>query len=200
FWVADPAACEDRSHGKARLHAAVTLRQRRFFLPWVWHYDYADRFDAAGNLLAILGDVATPEQAGQILDYIHGAGIDRPFPVRVLYPPIRPGDPDWREYYRVWNLNLPDHYHNGGIWPWVGGAYVAALVRCGRREEAQRQLVALAKSLNQGSSPGECNEWLHGVSGEAMGAKHQAWSAGMFLYAVHAVRTGCTPGLAADYP
>jgi glycogen debranching enzyme len=86
-------------------------------------------------------------------------------------------------------------HHNGGIWPWVGGAYVAALVHCGRHDEAKRQLTALARALDQGTERWECNEWLHGVSGEAMGAKHQAWSAGMFLYAAYAVSSGKTPGL-----
>jgi glycogen debranching enzyme len=56
--------------------------------------------------------------------------------VRVLHPVIHPGNKDWREYYRNNNLNLPEQYHNGGIWPFVGGFYVAALVKAGRLDEA----------------------------------------------------------------
>jgi glycogen debranching enzyme len=29
----------------------------------------------------------------------------------------------------------------------------------------------------------EFNEWFHGVTGEPKGAKDQAWSAGMYIYA-----------------
>jgi hypothetical protein len=60
--------------------------------------------------------------------------------VWALYPPIRPGEPDWRDYYRVRNLNMPHHYHNGGAWPFIGGFYVAALVQAGRHDEARREL------------------------------------------------------------
>ena len=41
--------------------------------------------------------------------------------------PLQPGDKDWRDYYRVRNLNLPHHYHNGGAWPFIGGFYVAVI-------------------------------------------------------------------------
>ena len=37
------------------------------------------------------------------------------------------------------------------------------------------------------------NEWLHGQTGHPMGYARQAWSAAMFLYADHAVRTGQLP-------
>ena len=50
--------------------------------------------------------------------------------MRAIYPPVEPGDPDWRDYYGT--LNLPNHYHNGGIWPFLGGFYVAALVKMER--------------------------------------------------------------------
>ena len=52
--------------------------------------------------------------------------MDR-WPLRSLTPVVRPGDPDWRDYYGT--LNVPHHYHNGGVWPFIGGFYVAALVR-----------------------------------------------------------------------
>ena len=77
----------------------------------------------------------------------------------------------------------------------LGGA--AALATAGRREQARLELAHLAEALRQGHEPWECNEWLHGQTGKAMGAKYQAWSAGMFLYAEHAIRTGKTPGLSA---
>lgn len=194
LWVTPPEKCVDHSHHQVRMHASVTLRSRAYFLPWVSLFEYGDRFDTTGNLLAILCDVATPEQSQRILNFITQTGLDEPFPVRVLYPPIQQNERDWREYYKVWGNNLPDHYHNGGIWPWVGGLYVAALVKAGRTEKAQHHLGKLALALQAGLEPWECREWIHGRSGQPMGSLNQAWSAGMMIYAEHVVRTGQLDG------
>jgi glycogen debranching enzyme len=196
FWVKPPTGFEDDSHGRVRTLMACQLRRRPYFLPWVDFYDYGEHFDVAGNLLAILCGVATPEQTAQILDYIDQVGVNRPYPVRVLHPTIHPGEPAWRDYYRIYHLNYPNQYHNGGIWPWVGGLYVAALVKAGRRERAGAELALLAAAnlaLKDGE-PGAFNEWLHGETGKPMGTRWQAWSAGMFLYACHAVESGACPG------
>ncbi len=102
------------------------LVKRPFFLPYVAFRDFGDYCDVFGNLLAMRLGVASPAQEKRILDYLHQVGIAEPYPVRVLHPVIHPGNKDWREYYRNNNLNLPEQYHNGGIWPFVGGFYVAA--------------------------------------------------------------------------
>ena len=191
FWVAPfGTPVDDRTHTRARQLAQLTLRARRYFLPWVGTFDFGDRLDVAGNLLAILSGVADQSQANAILDYIDGVGLNRPYPVQVYYPAIRPGDLDWREYYKIWDCNTPHHYHNGGIWPWVGGLYITALVHAGRRDQAESHLARLAEAVMQGNQPGEFNEWLHGQSGRPMGARFQAWSAGMFITARHAIDRG----------
>ena len=56
--------------------------------------------------------------------FLWGVGVNDPGPVKNLYPPVQAGDPEWREYYTVNLLNLPNHYHNGGIWPFIGGMWV----------------------------------------------------------------------------
>lgn len=170
------------------------LVERPFYLPYVAFRDFADRFDTLGNLLAIVFGVAGEAQSSKILDYIAACGLDRPYPVRALYPPINPGEPDWRDYYRVRNLNLPHHYHNGGAWPFIGGFYVAALVRAGRLDEACEQLDALTSMVRAGRS-GEWgfNEWFHGQSGRPMGFDSQSWSAALYLFARESVRRGTLP-------
>ena len=173
------------------------LVKRPFFLPYVAFRDYGDYCDVFGNLLAILLDVANPAQEKRILDYLYQVGVAEPYPVRVLHPVIHPGNKDWREYYRNNNLNLPDQYHNGGIWPFVGGFYVAMLVKAGRLDEAQRQLVRLAQVNQQGvEEEWEFNEWCHGITGRPMGYPHQAWSAGMYVYAYRCVIDRRVPLLA----
>ena len=178
-----------------------------YFRPWTWKQEHGDWFDTTSNLFAIAFGLADEEQTESIFRYIDDNRLDSPFPVRVLHPPIQPGDKDWRDYYVTeHNLNLPNQYHNGGIWPWVGGLYVAALVRAGRIEKAREALYRLAAANKQGRErEWEFSEWLHGVTGEPgrtprtdtegenLASTDQAWSAGMYMYAYSCVREGREP-------
>ncbi len=169
--------------------AETELVVRPHYLPYMAFRDYADRFDTFGNLLAILFGVADQKKADLILDYIQGTGLNEPFPVRVVYPVVNPGEKDWRDYFRVRNLNLPHHYHNGGAWAFIGGFYVAALVQAGRFDEAEVQLGKLTEMNRLGvRKEWEFNEWFHGTSGRPMGYSEQSWSAAMYLYALDAVK------------
>jgi glycogen debranching enzyme len=175
------------------------LVERPYYLPYVAFRDYADRFDTLGNLLAILFGVATEVQSQKILDYIHGCGLNEPYPVQALYPVIHEGGRDWREYYRVRNLNQPHHYHNGGAWPFIGGIYVAALVKAGRLSEARRELGKLTTMNRQGRiAEWEFNEWCHGTSGRPMGYPGQSWSTAMYIVAYEAVQRGEVPVFAVE--
>jgi glycogen debranching enzyme len=154
------------------------------YLPYVALRDCADRFDALGNLLALLFKVAGRTKAEKIRDYVRGCGLNQPFLVRALYPPVRPGEKDWREYCRVRNLNQSHNYHNGGAWLFIGGFYVAALARAGRLEEACRQLAKLAE-MNRLDTHGEWGfNWL---SGRPIGYDCQSWSAAPYLFAYECV-------------
>lgn len=166
-----------------------------YFRPWSWKQEHGDWFDTAANCFAIAFGLADQDQTESILNYIAKHKLDEPFPVRTMHPAIQPGDKDWREYYRTEHeLNMPDQYHNGGVWPWVGGLYVAALVRAGRLEKASDALYRLALADRLGRKhEWEFNEWIHGVSGEPRGSADQAWSAGMFIYAYTCVKEGREP-------
>jgi hypothetical protein len=181
-------ACERKEWLYPLRRVETELVQRPFYLPYMAFRDYADRFDTLGNLLAIIFGVASHAQAEQIINYIDGCGLNLPFPVRAVYPVLQPGDGDWREYYRVRNLNQPHHYHNGGAWPFIGGLYVAALVQAGRLTEAAQQLEKLTAMVRLGRErEWEFNEWHHGISGRPMGFGGQSWSAAMYLLAHNAV-------------
>ncbi len=166
-----------------------------YFRPWSWKQEHGDWFDTAANCFAIAFGLADDEQTDSILRYIDDNNLNKPYPIRALHPPIQPEDKDWREYYRTeHNLNLPDQYHNGGIWPWVGGLYVAALVRAGRLERAQQELYHLAQADRLGREhEWEFNEWIQGITGEPRGARDQGWSAGMYIYAYVCVKEGREP-------
>ena len=159
------------------------LTQEQYYLPYLGFRSCGEWFDSFGHLLAILAGVADEQRTAMILDFIARHSMDR-WPLASLTPAVQRGDPDWRDYYG--SLNAPHHYHNGGVWPFLGGFYVAALVKAGRRDAAGAALENLAR-LN---AAGQFNEWHHGESGEPMGAQDQAWSAGMYLFAAECVRRG----------
>ena len=166
----------------------ATLTEAPYYLPWVGFREFGHTFDGFGNTLAILTGVADGAKSQRILDYAHASGADHPYPFKAFSPPIYPGDRDWREYFRSRNLNLPNQYHNGGSWPFLGGFYVAALVKVGRKAQAKAQLHRLAEAVQQGvHGEWEFNEWHHGVTGRPMGYPLQAWSAGLYVYAYHAL-------------
>ncbi|GAB4430694.1 MAG: hypothetical protein Kow0031_11610 [Anaerolineae bacterium] len=175
-------------------HNIGTISSRPFYLPWVAFREYGDWCDSLGNLLAILTGLADGHRTEHILRYMRQVGMAQPYPTKAMHPCIYPGQMEWREYFRSRNLNLPHQYHNGGIWPMIGGFHVAALVRHNWLDEAQRLLLQLARANQEAINPGGgFNEWLHGETGHPMGFEQQAWSAAMFLYAENALRTGCLP-------
>lgn len=157
------------------------LAGEQYYLPYLGFRSVGEWFDSFGNLLAILAGVADSRKAGIILDFIARYSMDV-WPLRSLTPPVQPGDPDWRDYYST--LNIPNHYHNGGVWPFLGGFHIAALVKAGRYDPAAAVLQRLA-DLNR---HGKFNEWHHGETGEPMGVQDQAWSAGMYLFACECVK------------
>jgi GH15 family glucan-1,4-alpha-glucosidase len=128
-----------------------TISSRPYYLPWVAFREYGDWCDSLGNVLAIVTGVADGHRAEHILQYMQQVGMAEPYPTKAIHPPIYPAEPSWREYYRSRNLNLPHQYHNGGIWPMVGGFHIAALVRGGWQQEAERLLLRLADANRQGS-------------------------------------------------
>jgi glycogen debranching enzyme len=81
--------------------------------------------------------------------------------------------------------NFAWQYHNGGIWPFVGGFWVTALAERGERAKAERGLakVAAANALGDWAF----TEWLHGQTGAPAGMRGQSWNAAAFLMAHQAV-------------
>jgi hypothetical protein len=145
----------------------------QYYLPYLAFRALGEWFDTLGNLLAILAGVADDAQTSIILDFIEKHGV------RSLTPVIREGDSDWRDYYA--GRNEPHRYQNGGIWPFIGGFHVAALVKAGRLAQAEQAFERLTE-LNRA---GGFNEWHHGETLEPMGAREDARSAALYLFAAH---------------
>ncbi len=163
-----------------------SLGDTSYLLAEVTPFSFSWRCDVYGNILAFLYNVLDLERAKIAFRFMWGVGVNHPSPVANLYPKVTGGDPDWKSYYTVNLLNLPDHYHNGGIWPFIGGQWVRFINRLGLRDIAYQELVRLAELNKLGKShEWEFNEWAHGKTGIPMGKAYQAWSAAGFVHACH---------------
>lgn len=167
-----------------------------FYLPWRWknHNKYQEKgewFDSFGNLLAIIFELADFKKAEKIINYIKKKKINKPFPVKAIYPPIKKGSKDWQDYFEDCEAGKEYHYLNGGVWTFIGGFYVLALVKLGRLKDAEEELERLAYANLQKPV---FSEWLHGKTGKPGVTKgwemegNQAWNAGAYILAYCSLR------------
>lgn len=184
FWPSTDSTLRQRAHFS---DAQSALGDARYLVAQLSPFDFSWRCDVYANLLAyLMYDLVTKKQAMMTFRFLWGVGVNDPWPVRNLYPPVHAGDPEWRDYFTVNLLNLPNHYHNGGIWPFIGGLWVRYIHRLGLKPLARREMVKLAQLCRQGvEREWEFNEWHHGVTGRPMGKAYQAWSAASFIQACH---------------
>jgi sucrose-6F-phosphate phosphohydrolase len=190
FWpTTKPGDAPANPHHKNRFADRQSgLGDAQYLLAEITPFSFNWRCDTYANVLAFLMNVLDVDRARTAFRFMWGVGVNQPWPVANLYPVVQAGDPDWRAYYTVNLLNLPHHYHNGGIWPFIGGMWVCFIHRLGFRDVACRELVRLAELNRLGRDhEWEFNEWAHGQTGRPMGKAYQAWSAASFLRACHEV-------------
>lgn len=166
-----------------------SIGDARYLIAQITPFDFSWRCDVYGNILAFLYNVLDQEKALLAFRFMWGVGANEPYPVTNVYPVVTPGDPDWRPYYTVNLLNLPNHYHNGGIWPFVGASWVQFIHKLGLNSIAQKELYKLAQLNKLGvQHEWEFNEWAHGDTGRPMGKFFQAWSAAQYIKACHQLK------------
>ncbi len=155
-----------------------------FYLPWRWknHRSYHEKgewFDSLGNLLAIVFELADKSQASKILEHIKKENIAKPYPIKAIYPPILKNSKDWQPYFNDCGARTPYNYLNAGVWTFIGGFYVLALIKQNKIDEAEKQLEKLAEA----NLKSDFSEWLHGKTGKPSKGPNQAWNAGMYILA-----------------
>jgi len=183
------------------VHEGLILRHKPYYAMWSYKVYRSERFDLLGNSLAVLSGLASPTRAGHLVTWIDAecAALRDSQELAVELPPnffpyIRPGDPDWMPRYEKYNQ--PGEYHNGGIWPFICGFYIAALVAAQRHRLAERRLLALTELIRlrrEADVEFGFNEWHRAQDGTPQGQDWQTWSAAMYLYAAHCVKTQTTP-------
>ena len=183
------------------VHEGLVVKHKPYYAFWSYKIHSSERFDLLGNSLAILSGIASPSRAEEMISWIEEEcvnlrkndelAVDLP---PNFFPYIKPEDPDWHSRYEIYNK--PGEYHNGGIWPFVCGFYVAALVAAKKYSLAYEKLVVLTQIIKL-SSTGKVrfgfNEWIKAQDGRPMGQDWQTWSAALYLYAVKCVEEKRTP-------
>jgi len=178
---------------KQKINDELWDRNRGFYLPYRWknHQEFQEKgkwFDSFGNFLAVFFGLTDESYANSILTHVMNEGIDRPYPVKTIYPPIEPGTPDWKQYYWADEAGHPEDYLNGGIWPFNGGFFVTCLPLVKNWKEANYQLEKLAEANKLGTDEEwGFHEWIN-WDGKPKGQSLQAWSAGTYIMAYHAVK------------
>lgn len=192
-------------NGEIEKYLSLYDPKRGYYLPWAWktHNRFREQetwFDTFGNLMAIISGMATPKIAKSILRHINKEKINRPYPCKAIYPPIKRGSKEWHDYFEDAEAREPYHYLNGGIWPFLGGFYIAALVKMKQFKKAKTELKLLAKANRLVKKDAPIREWgfyewLEGKTGKIIGGSnpYQSWSAGVYIFAYECVKRNGIP-------
>jgi hypothetical protein len=192
-----------RTEGERVIHEGLGLADLPYYALWVYKVHKNKRFDLLGNSLAILFGLASLPKAREIIRWVeatcdrlqmHGE-LDSSLPLSpCLLPFIYPGEEDWMPRYQ--RYNRPGEYHNGGIWPFIAGFHIAALVAAGEQHLAELKFAALTDLVTRshtGDLPFGFNEWFRAQNGQPAGEDWQTWSAAMYLYAAVCVENKQVP-------
>jgi len=183
------------------IHEGLVLPHKPYYAIWSYKVHRSERFDLLGNSLAILTGIASASRARSLVSWVEAEcqEMRKNGDLAVNLPPnffpyVRPQDPDWGPRYAKYNQ--PGEYHNGGVWPFVCGFYVAALVAAGKYQLAVKKLLALTELVRPArlaSVEFGFNEWFKAQDGTPRGEDWQSWSAAMYLYAAACVEQKRTP-------
>lgn len=183
------------------VHTGLVVKYKPYYAMWSYKILSSERFDLLGNSLAILSGIASPSRAIEMIAWIEeecnamrtkgDLAVDLP---PNFFPFVKPADPEWNERYA--EFNNPGDYHNGGIWPFVCGFYIAALVAAKKYSLAKEKLDILTQFVKKSRTDKPdfgFNEWIKAQDGKLMGQDWQTWSAALYLYAAKCVEDKNTP-------
>jgi hypothetical protein len=183
------------------VHEGLVSARKPYYSLYSYKLFQSHRFDLLGNSLAILTGVGSPSRSRRLIAWVETEcramrqrgelAVDLP---PNLFPFIQPEHPDWLPRYEEYNQ--PGEYHNGGVWPFICGFYIAACVAAGRMGLARRKLESLAKLVkpwHEDEAEWGFNEWIKAQTGRPCGRDWQTWSAAIYLYAAECVEQKRTP-------
>lgn len=197
FWLENQSEIPKEVLHPKLYHSILQGQKKRHYWLLGFHPGgYFHAFDPLSNALAVLLDLGTLEQQQRILRY--GDQIFSELPVYVLpaiWPPFETDSPEWqyiKNLSRGKVRNYPFQYHNGGLWPFIGGFWGLALQHHTRLKELERLYTDRGCGIGKGNTKENSfviYEFLNGKTGEPGGVKNCAWSAAGILM-LEAARDG----------
>jgi predicted glycogen debranching enzyme len=194
-------ALEERGDPRAARLSALAAKARASFDALFWNeaagclYDVVDGEAKDASIrpnqllaLSLTRPLVSGERAKRVLAVVEKELLT-PYGLRTLSP----NDPRYEPRYEGGPERRDEAYHQGTVWPWLLGPYVAALLKSNgdgesrmKAAEALRPLVAYALGPGLGQLP----EIFDGDAPQrAAGCFAQAWSVAQLVEAVTAVGT-----------
>ena len=181
-------------------HEGLLVKYQPYYAAWAFKIYSCERFDLLGNSIAIISGLAPRTRAKSMIEWIEkqcqtmmkngDLAVNMP---PNFFPYIQTSDPDWLPRYE--KFNKPGEYHNGGIWPYICGFYIAALVAGEKYKLAEQKLEILTELITPAVDSKldfGFNEWIKAQSAAPQGQDWQTWSASMYLYAAACVENKST--------
>lgn len=140
------------------------------------------RFFTLGNLMSVMGSLASDRQMQAIMDLIEqrwGDLVGR-MPMKICFPAVE--DLEWKIITGSDPKNPPWSYHNGGSWPVLLWLFVAVAQKTGRTHLAQKAIAIAEKRLQNDEWP----EYYDGKNGRLIGRearRYQTWTIAGYLLA-----------------
>jgi glycogen debranching enzyme len=177
----DLRCCEERAW---RVQSAI---QNQFWRADLGYFVTGEKYDmlsSSGNLLAIVWELATPEQAHSILNKMQEFGMADPVPTQVTHQAYP------KELIAFENrfAGIPE-YHTHAAWIWLGAWHAIALARMDRLAEAEVLLQRIAQVIVRDGVVHEVygRDGLHLSTFWYTSEAPLTWNAGMLVFAYNEV-------------
>lgn len=155
----------------------------RYFADWI-DGNKRGSFTADGNVLAILFEIATPQQTQTIFNYIQTNQLDQAHPLLPAWPPYR-----WTQVFiTYWVAGITD-YHSKLIWPWIGAINALNKYRHKKQKEALADLALIGEWYLKNAVVAEVYEKTGKPVSRPLYEAEQpfAWNAACYIYAVRSI-------------
>jgi len=145
------------------------------------------RFYTLGNLMAVLGSLASEPESQSVMDLIECRWTDLIgwMPMKICFPAME-GE-EWRIITGCDPKNIPWSYHNAGSWPMLLWPLVAAAIKTGRLALAEKAIAVAERRLSKDEWP----EYYDSRDGRLIGKasrKYQTWTIAGLILAKHLLR------------
>ncbi len=196
FWLSDDRPMPDDVYHEVLYEKGLNAEpacSSTYWLPFFSPTGYGYRFDAFGNILASLFDVANDDQRERVDTYIDTLVPPGLKLLPAFFPVIEPVDEDWKDLQMTFSYtfkNKPYEYHNGGLWPMLTGFYVADLAARQKMKQAQEYANAIhtANRMCMGDIDWSFPEFIHGKTLTPGGTPNLGWSAAAAIIAENALK------------